>query len=124
MAGRAERANRARREAIGRVSDAIAKGLIDKGLLIEAGFSELIRIAYPQGVGAEQRKQLRAAFFGGAQHLLGSIQGVLEPGSEPTDNDMRRMDLIAHELDGFIAEFKHEHKIGDDVIAPESGTRQ
>ena len=125
--GWAERARRARREAIGKVADALAKELIDRGQLIEAGFVEMLRAGWPQGVTNEQRKQLRSEFFGGAQHLFGTITGVLDEGEEPTPDDLRRMSIRASELDVFIAEYKREHGIGDDVIVPsdqDSGARQ
>ncbi len=51
------------------------------------------------------------AFFGGAQHLFASIMGILEPGAEPTDNDMHRLTLINNELEEFITQFKREHRI-------------
>jgi hypothetical protein len=52
---------------------------------------------------------MRLAFMAGAQHLFGSIAGgtsVLDEDQEPTEGDLRRMDLIDQELRGFIEEFK------------------
>jgi hypothetical protein len=49
---------------------------------------------------------MRWVFFAGAQHLFGSIMGIMDPGEEPTDADLRRMDQIDVELKTFIAEFK------------------
>jgi hypothetical protein len=68
--------------------------------------------------------ELRMAFFGGAQHLFGSIMGILDPGEEPTEQDMRRMDLISHELETFIVEFKQRHGINDPDIGPPQQTKQ
>ena len=59
------------------------------------------------------------AFFGGAQHLFGSIMSILDPGHEPTERDMRRMDLIAHELEAFIHEFMQRNGITDPDIGPD-----
>lgn len=47
---------------------------------------------------------MRMAFFAGAQHLWGSINGTLDPGAQPSVDDMRRMEKISDELDKFVAE--------------------
>lgn len=124
--GREQRANAARREAIGKVADAIAGHYIDRGKIIEMGFAEMIRQTYTdyQQMPAQQLDDLRCAFFGGAQHLMGSIMGTLDPGSEPTEQDMRRMDLIHHELEAFIEEYKQRHGITDPDIGPAPQTAQ
>jgi len=49
---------------------------------------------------------MRMAFFAGAQHLFASLMTVLEAGDDPTNNDMRRVDLIAKELDDFISQLE------------------
>lgn len=83
----------------------VSRELMDKGLLIEAGFASLMIMAYPnQTVGPQQRADLRRFFFAGAQHLFGSIMGGLDDGTEETEDDMRRMDLINKELQTFINE--------------------
>lgn len=124
--GREQRANAARREAIGKVADQIAGHFVDRGRIIEIGFAEMIRQAYPdwQNMPRHQLDDLRSAFFGGAQHLWGSIMGILDPGSEPTERDLRRMDLINHELEAFIEEYKQRHGITDPDIGPEKQTAQ
>lgn len=53
----------------------------------------------------DQLREMRMAFFAGAQHLFSSIMTVLDPGEEPTDKDLQRMDLIHQELDAFIKDF-------------------
>ena len=124
--GREQRANAERREAIGKIADAIAGRFIDRGKIIEMGFATLISQTYPgwETMGKQQLDDLRCAFFAGAQHLLGSIMGTLDPGSEPTEQDMRRMDLIHHELEAFIEEYKQRHGITDPDIGPEKQTAQ
>lgn len=124
--GREQRANSARREAIGQIADRIAGHYIDRGKIIEMGFAELIRQTYPgwETMDKQQLDDLRCAFFGGAQHLLGSIMGTLDPGSEPTEQDMRRMDLIHHELEAFIEEYKQRHGITDPDVGPPRQTAQ
>lgn len=120
------KANAERREAIGKIADAIAGHFVDRGRLIEIGFAEMVSQSYPdwQSMPKQQLDDLRCAFFGGAQHLLGSIMGFLDPGSEPTERDFRRMDMIAHELDAFIEEYKQRHGITDPDIGSPPQTAQ
>lgn len=98
-----------RHERIRKLTEAVSKEFVDKGLLIEAGFVSLMAAAYPPNVPKDQFDQLRLAFFAGAQHLFGSIMNFLGPGEEPTDDDMNRMDLIDKELRRFIVEFEEKH---------------
>jgi hypothetical protein len=81
------------------VHDEIVKKLTDSGKLIEAGFVLFRSLAIPEGASEAQTEELRMAFMAGAQHLFGSIMGMLDAETEPTDDDMRRMDLIANELE-------------------------
>jgi len=124
--GREQRANAARRERIGKIADAIAGEAVDRGRVIAIGFAAMIEQTYPkwQEMPPEQMKDLRMAFFGGAQHLWGSLLGILDPGAEPTARDFRRLDLIQHELDAFIAEWKQVHGITDPDIGPVEQTKQ
>lgn len=124
--GKEARANRARREAIAKIASRITGQAVDQGRIIELGFASLIMAAYPdwETMPLAQLEALRMAFFGGAQHIWGSIMNMLDPGSEATDRDLRRMELINHELEGFIHEFKHRHGIEDPDIGPESKTPQ
>lgn len=124
--GREARMNAERREAIGKIADAITGHYVDRGRLIEIGFAAMIQQAYPgwETMPKQQLDELRTAFFGGAQHLWGSIFGMLDPGSEPTEQDLRRMDLIAHELSAFIEEYKQRHGITDPDIGSEPQTKQ
>jgi hypothetical protein len=91
----------------------VTKKLIEEGKLIEAGFAAmkimtLSNIDVPPG----QIRDMRVAFFAGAHHVLASIMTTLDPGEEPTDADMNRIDLIHKELDEFIEEFKRRHLTG------------
>jgi hypothetical protein len=87
----------------------LTRELTDSGKLIEVGWVGL-RIACDLiDAPADQLREMRMAFFAGAQHLFGSIMSVLEPGEEPTDKDMQRMDLIHKELDAFIRDFELRH---------------
>lgn len=89
--------------------DQATRDLVDKGLIIEAGFTALRMQAIAPDAPPDQVREMRMAFFAGAQHLYASIMGVMEAGEEPTDNDMRRMERIADELDRFIKQFEAAH---------------
>jgi hypothetical protein len=118
--------NAERREAIGKVADKIAGDAVDRGKIIAIGFAAMIQQTYPEWekMPPSQLDELRMAFFGGAQHLWGSIMGILDPGAEPTERDFRRMDLINHELEAFIEELKQRHGITDPDIGPPPQTVQ
>jgi hypothetical protein len=77
----------------------VANKLADDGRLIEAGWVGLKLAAIPKDAPQVQVDEMRLAFMAGAQHLFASIMGILDPGEEPTDADLRKMDLIAAELD-------------------------
>ena len=48
-----------------------------------------------------QVQENRRAFYAGAQGFLGLMMRTLDPGLEPTDADLRGMDLLARELTEF-----------------------
>jgi hypothetical protein len=84
----------------------LTRRLVDEGLLIEAGWVGLRIACQLEDAPKIQLDEMRNAFFAGAQHVFHSITGgLLDPGSEPTDADLRRMDQIDQELRRFITEF-------------------
>lgn len=87
----------------------LSKEMADRGRLIEAGWIGLRLAAVPLDAPAAQLDEMRTAFFAGAHHLLQSIMTMMDPGDEPTDADMARMDGIQAELDGFFEDFKLRH---------------
>jgi hypothetical protein len=87
----------------------LSRELVDQGKLIEAGWVGLRLAAMHPDSPPDQLREMRMAFFAGAQHLFGSIMSILDPGEEPTDDDLKRMDLIDKELKGFIAKFARDH---------------
>lgn len=89
--------------------EALGRELTDKGLLIEAGFAMLCKMSMAPDASPTQVREMRMAFFAGAQHVFGTIMSILEPGADPTDADLRRMDQIDAELKRFIAEFEAHH---------------
>lgn len=77
----------------------VARDLIAKGKLIEAGWAS-VRETYCDA-GPAQLEELRGAFFAGAAHLFSSILNAEDPGDDATDDDVRRMKLIHAELKAY-----------------------
>jgi hypothetical protein len=53
-----------------------------------------------------QIDECRIAFMAGAQHLFGSIMAIMDPEAEPTEADLKKMDLIDRELRTFADEMR------------------
>lgn len=83
------------------ISDAILKKWADQGKIIEGGWVAFVAVSGLQKAPANQLNAMRKAYMVGAQHLFASIMQMLDPGGEPSEGDMRRMDLIARELETF-----------------------
>lgn len=81
----------------------LAKALIDQGKLVEAGAAAYELYVVPDYAGQTQRQECRLAFMAGAEHVFSTIMNILDPGDEPTEDDLRRMNLIADELEGWRA---------------------
>lgn len=89
-----------------RFVEELTKRFVDEGKIIEAGFASLRIMAIPKDAPEVQVREMRMAFMAGAQHLFSSIMSILEPGAEPTEADLRRMDIINAELEAFTRELK------------------
>ena len=89
--------------------DQLTTHLSDEGRLIEAGWVAFKAQCLHKHAQPEQVHDMHLAFFAGAQHLFASIMSILEPGAEPTDNDLKRMDLIHKELVLFVDQLKAKH---------------
>lgn len=81
----------------------LSKVLTDQGKIIEAGWTGYRMGVLPGDCSQVQIDETRLAFFAGAQHLFASMMSILDPGAEPTENDLKRMDLIHEELNQFSA---------------------
>lgn len=94
--------------------DRVMRDLSDKGKVIEAGWESYRLRVLPMEAPPVQVRETRLAFFCGASYLFSSIMHILEPGdTEPTEADLRRMDLIARELQKFEHEFElREARVG------------
>lgn len=55
----------------------------------------------PPEAGSAQVRDLRRAFYAGAQGLLSTIMKVMDDGEEPTEADLLQMTAVADELDAF-----------------------
>jgi hypothetical protein len=88
------------------IAAAVSKRLADEGKLIEAGWVILRHMAMARDAPQVQIDEMRLAYMAGAQHVFASIMVTLDPGEEPTDADLRRLDLIHEELEAFREELK------------------
>jgi hypothetical protein len=88
------------------IAQEVTRDLMDKGLIIEAGWRslELLWLLNPTDV---EREELRSAFFAGAMHLFHCLMIGLDDG-EPieTDADMDKMAKIQAELAKFETHFR------------------
>jgi hypothetical protein len=75
-----------------------------KRLLILEGWNSFRREVLPAEAPPIQIEECRRAFYAGCVHLFSSIIGILEPGAEPTDNDLRQMQAVDDEIRAFGAE--------------------
>lgn len=82
----------------------LSRRLAEDGKLIEAGWVGYRLMVMPKDAPPVQINECRIAFMAGAQHLFTSIMTVLDPGAEPTDADLQKMDLIDKELRKFAEE--------------------
>lgn len=84
----------------------LSRHLTDQGKLVEAGWIGMRIACMDLNAPEIQVNEMRMAFMGGAQHVFSSIMTILDPGDEPTEADMKRMDLIANELAEFGRTFE------------------
>jgi hypothetical protein len=84
---------------IERVATHITKEFTERGKIIEAGWAAFRHLVIAKDAPPIQIQEMQLAFMAGADHLFSSIMNVLDPGEEPSEADLRRMDLIAQELD-------------------------
>jgi hypothetical protein len=78
----------------------------DRELLIERAWNTYREAVIPKQAPPVQITEMRRAFYAGAHSLLTTIMGLLEPGKEPTENDLRMMHLIEAELTRFYTQVR------------------
>jgi len=88
------------------LAEKVQRVLVEKGLVVEAGWLGFRSIAVPPDAGPEQIADMRGAFFAGAYHVWQVLNSVLDPGVEPTDDDARRMERIDDELRRFARDLQ------------------
>ena len=102
------------------VVDALVKKFTDEGRIIEAGWQAMRVLVVSPTAPETQLVEMRQAYFAGAQHLFASIASIASDGGgggEPTPEDLRRLDLIHDELEGFVAELRR--KVGQQLACPD-----
>jgi hypothetical protein len=95
--------------------ESMSRELVDKGLLIEAGWMSFRASVISTDAPEDQLREMRLSFFAGAQHLFGSIMTVLDPDSEPTEADLKRMENINNELNHFLAVMVEQMRVERDA---------
>ena len=75
-------------------------------MLMAEQWDQFARAVLPQGCSPLQRQEMRRAFYAGGTGVLSCVIGCLEPGSEPTDGDLRMMDGLVAELQDFTVLMK------------------
>jgi hypothetical protein len=90
------------------VTRKLTRDLADKGLLIQAGWVAYRKFCVPPNAPSYQVEETEVAFMAGAQHLWGSIMSALDPGADPTDGDLKKMELITKELEDFAKKLRHK----------------
>lgn len=74
--------------------------------VIEADWHSYERQVIPASAPDVQRSESRKAFYAGAICLFHSIISMLDPGEEPTEADLRKMDAIDQELKEYALEVR------------------
>lgn len=97
---------------VARLARELTNKLAGEGKIIAGGWAGYRMLMDPRA-GPTQIEETRMAFYAGAQHLFTSIMCFIsdDPDHEPTDEDMRRMSLVADELQAFLADYKRKHGI-------------
>ncbi|MGH8122237.1 MAG: hypothetical protein ACREPT_05650 [Rudaea sp.] len=75
---------------------------------IEAAWQSYRDAVIPRDAPDIQINECRLAFWGGAAVLFSAIINMLDPGAEPTDMDLLRMDAIHQEIVAFGKTFDAE----------------
>jgi hypothetical protein len=70
-------------------------------LLVGEQWDQFCRAVMPENAPLAQRREMRRAFYAGAQCILFSMIDKLAPGNDPTDADLAMMSGIQRELSDF-----------------------
>jgi hypothetical protein len=72
-----------------------------KRQLMAEQWDQFARAVLPKGVSETQRKEMRRAFYAGAESILFRVIHAFAPESEPTEADLAIMDSVDRELKEF-----------------------
>jgi hypothetical protein len=86
------------RQRVRKIALEAQRQLAERGMAVEGGFAAYHLMVLPEDVGPIQLLETRRAFYAGAQHLFSTILHMLDPGEDPTEADLTRMDAIDKEL--------------------------
>lgn len=84
--------------------DKILREFAARGMVVEGGWRSLMVMWGLTGAPEVQKMEMRRAFYAGAQHVFGSIMGLMGPGQEPTEREEKVLSDIHNELDKFAKE--------------------
>jgi hypothetical protein len=69
-----------------------------KRQLMNEAWNGFARAVLPAGVSETQRREMKRAFYAGGECLLMAVLKMLDPGAQPTDADVEKMDDLHAEL--------------------------
>jgi hypothetical protein len=72
---------------------------------LAAAWDGYVALCIPPDTAAEDIAALRVAFFAGASVLFYGLITMQDPGDDPTDDDLRRMDILYAEVKRFAENF-------------------
>lgn len=98
-----------RAKKVSEIVDKATKQFIAEGRLMESGFTAYCIMCLPDDTSEAIIEAFRTAYFSGAQHLWATVMRILDPGGEPTEADLVRMDKIDTELREFYDEMKQRY---------------
>lgn len=75
---------------------------------VEEMWRDYERRVLPANASRVQRNETRRAFFAVAMVLFERLVTMMDPGTEPTEDDMGKMDAIHEELQTYLAEMAEE----------------
>lgn len=76
-----------------------------EGRIIEGGWASLRNAVVSPHAPPAQLREMRMAFFAGAQYLYASLMRMMDAGDEPTHADLALMRAIDDELTSFAQDF-------------------
>lgn len=73
---------------------------------LAAGWTAFEQNVFSPEIGPVQRREMRRAFYSGAQELFSTILSMLESGDDATEGDLTKMDDLNAELERFVEDVK------------------